>query len=187
MVKENSTLNINDLIKGEPKKIKECYNLLFPKVLSLVKLNKGSEEDAKEVFQNAIFQIIIRAKTKGIVIKSSLEGYLFIVCRNLWFQELKKRKIEVRNDLIHNIEGNVTKEIQSIIYQERWDLFEEKINQLSTNCMEILKDFFKKTPYSEIVKKYNYSSENTAFQRVFKCKKKLAELVKKDSRYKDLI
>lgn len=187
MTDKNYTLELTDLVKGEPKTIKKVYNILFPKVLSFIRLNRGTEEDAKEVFQNAIFQIIVRTKTKNLIIKSSLDGYIYVVCRNLWFQELKNRKKEVRNDIFLNAEEKIEKEISSILFQERWDLFEEKLDLLSTNCKEILKEFFKKVPYSKIVKKFNYSNENTAFQRVFKCKKKLADLVKNDTRYKDLI
>ena len=179
--------DINDLVNGEPKKFKKLYNSLFPKILSFVRLNKGTKEDAEEIFQNAIFQIIVRAKTKGLHIESSLHGYIFIVCRNLWFQELKTRNKKVRNLQNFQHSSNTKKEMLNILYQERWDLFEEKIKLLSFNCREILKDFFKKVPYSKIVEKFNYSSENTAFQRVFKCKKKLAELIKADNRYKDLI
>jgi len=65
-------------------------------------------------------------------------------------------------------------------------LFEQKIQELSENCRDLLKDYFNKIPYDEIVRKFNYSSENVAFQRMFKCKKKLKDLIKKDLRFKNL-
>ena len=67
--------------------------------------------------------------------------------------------------------------------QEKWELFQEKLEALSDNCKTILKLFFKKTPYVEIAKKLEYASDNVLRQRIFKCKKKLSELIKKDSRY----
>jgi hypothetical protein len=41
-------------------------------------------------------------------------------------------------------------------------------------------------PYSVIVEKFSYATENAAFQRVFKCKKRLMDLIKTDPRYKNL-
>jgi hypothetical protein len=46
--------------------------------------------------------------------------------------------------------------------------------------------FFAKIPYSHIAKEHGYSSETVVRQRVFKCKNKLIELIKKDPRYKSL-
>ena len=76
---------------------------------------------------------------------------------------------------------------ETIVAQERWDLFQEKLELLSDNCKQLLKMYFKKTPYDEIVEKFNYSSENVAFQRVFKCKKQLTNLIQSDVKYKKLI
>jgi len=69
---------------------------------------------------------------------------------------------------------------------EQQRLFEEKLSELSDNCGRLLKDYFGKVSYRDIVKKYNYAFENTAFQRIFKCKKQLTELIEADPRFKDL-
>ena len=75
---------------------------------------------------------------------------------------------------------------KSIEAQERWELFEESLKLLSGNCRKLLTLYFAKISYQEIVKEFEYSSENVAFQRVFKCKKRLAELIKKHPNYKKL-
>ena len=46
--------------------------------------------------------------------------------------------------------------------------------------------FFAKVPYADMVKTMNYNSETVARQRVFKCKTKLTDIIKKDNRYKSL-
>ena len=92
----------------------------------------------------------------------------------------------VRNDGVVELVHEEEKHSSFILEQERWELFEEKIKQLSENCMKLLKEYFNKVPYDIIVEKFNYSSENVAFQRVFKCKKRLKDLIKKDSKYRQL-
>ena len=111
---------------------------------------------------------------------------MFTVCKNIWRKELNRRKKQVRNEGVVELVAKEEDQSVFILEQERWELFEEKIALLSDNCREILKDHFNKVPYSEIVQKFQYSCENVAFQRVFKCKKRLTELIKKDHRFKSL-
>ncbi len=187
MESEKNHPQIVALLHGDKTIIGLLYQKLFPKVIIYVRNNsKGTQEDAEEVFHNALFQLITRAKVGGVQINSSFEAYVFTVCKNLWLKELSNRKKVVRNDSVFELKANEDMDLVSIIQQERWELFEETLLKLTKNCSELLKAYFKKVPYNEIIKKFSYSSENTAFQRIFKCKKKLAELIKVDSRYKNL-
>lgn len=175
---------IEALVRGDESTIRTLYEILLPKIVNYVRNNKGTGDDAEEIFHNALFQLIARAKTRGIQINSSFEAYVFTVCKNLWLKELNKRKKEVRKEGVFELKRNEEDDhIASILDQERWELFEEMISQLSQNCIELLRAYFAKVSYKEIVKKFSYSSENTAFQRVFKCKKRLMDLVKGDPRY----
>ena len=186
MVIKNDVDYLEGLRTGDEKVIRVVYTVLFSKVRYFVIKNEGRKEDAEEVFQNALYQIITRLRVSNIEIKSSFEAYFFVVCRNLWRKELNSKKKWVRNDEIIALNSEESDYSQSIIAQERWDLFEEKLQLLSPNCKELLKDYFKKVSYNDIIKKFNYASENVAFQRIFKCKKRLGDLIKKDNNYTKL-
>lgn len=187
MTSVSNNAQIEQLVNGDPSIYKMLYAKLLPKIIFYVKNNNGTEDDAKEIFQNALFQLITRAKISCIEIRSSFEGYIFVVCKNLWLKELNNRKKEIRNDGVFELKVNESETIASILQQEQWDLFEEKRKMLTDNCRELLKDFFNKVSYKKIVAKFKYSCENVAFQRVFKCKKRLADLIKADSKYQNLI
>ncbi|WP_459209380.1 RNA polymerase sigma factor [Aquimarina rhabdastrellae] len=186
MKQKSISIELNKLITGDKEFILLLYERLLPKIINYVKKNNGEQTDAEEVFHDALYQIIARAKTQQIEIRTSLEPYIFMACKNLWLKELNKRQKQVRNDGVFELKDKDEERLEAIENQKRWDLFEEKINLLSENCKQLLKDYFDKVPYEEIVKKFSYSSENVAFQRVFKCKKKLTELIKADNRYKKL-
>ncbi|MEL6811421.1 MAG: sigma-70 family RNA polymerase sigma factor [Bacteroidota bacterium] len=177
---------LEHLVNGDSRVVSGLYDRVFPKVVSFVKNNRGTYSDAEEVFQDALYQIIVRAKVKKFEIKSSFEAYLFTVCKNLWFKELNKKKKEVRNDGVFELKEKDDETIEAILSQERWELFEEMLLKLTEKCKELLKDYFNKVPYHIIVDKFSYASENAAFQRVFKCKKQLMRLVKADVRYRNL-
>ncbi len=186
MQKDKNQIYLEGLLSGKEKIILKIYEKNFSNIVSYIKSNNGTYEDAEEIFHTALFQLTARVKVRNFEIKSSFEGYLYVVCKNLWMKELSFRKKRVRNEQILELNNKETDNSNFILEQERWELFEEKIALLSENCKKLLKAYFKKTPYSEIVEKFNYASENVAFQRVFKCKKSLAALVKKDTRYTNL-
>lgn len=177
---------LEGLRTNDEKVIKAIYISIFPKVRHFVLKNEGEQQDADEVFQNALYQLSIRLKVSDIQVKSSFEAYLFTVCKNLWRKELNSKNKWVRNIEAIALKSEESDHSQAIIAQERWDLFEEKLTLLSPNCKELLKDYFKKVSYDLIVKKFKYASENVAFQRIFKCKKRLADLIKKDGNYAKL-
>ncbi len=179
---------ITALINGDEGTMRLLYDTLYPKIKSFIYKNKGNDTDAEEIFHNALFQLISRAKVKSIQINSSFEAYFFTICKNLWYKELNKRKKEVRNEGVFELKGEVevNYHIESILYQERYDLFEEMFLKLSDNCQQLLKDYFDKVTYDDIIQKFSYATKNVAFQRIFKCKKRLTELIKMDSRFKNL-
>lgn len=187
MASVSNDLQVKKLVNGDSATLETLYKILFPKVVAYIKKNSGTYADAEEVFQNALFQLIARAKVKGIQITSSLEAYIFVVCKNLWLKELNNRKKKVRNDGVFELKDKGDDTIRCILDQDRWDLFEEKFQLLTDNCRNLLKAIFDKIPYNVIVKQFNYASENVAFQRVFKCKKRLTNLVKTDTNYRNLI
>lgn len=186
MSKKIEKEKVSLFLTGDKDTIVKLYEVLYPKVILFVKSNNGTQNDAEEIFQDALFQIIARSKVKTLEIRSSLEAYIFVTCRNLWYKELNKRSRLLRNDEVFELEDRQQDELESILQQERWDLFEDSIKKLSQSCAELLKDYFNKVSYKAIVRKFNYATENTAFQRVFKCKKQLIDIIQTDPRHKNL-
>lgn len=180
---ENS---LNALMEGNPQNIKRIYEKNFPLVKRFVLQNKGKVEDAEDVFQKALLQIAVRHKKEGIVITSSFEAYLFTVCKNLWRRELNNYKKRVTNKEEFEQVSEYVDDSLAIIEQKRQELFVEKLNLISDNCKKILEMFFARISYAEMVATTDYTSETVVRQRVFKCKKKLTELIKEDKRFNSL-
>lgn len=174
------------LINSDIKIINSIYKDNFYKVKSFVIKNSGQSQDAEDVFQKALMQLAVRYKKEKFVIKSSFEAYLFTVCKNLWRRELNKTKIRVTNKELIELKDDSQDIALAVLEQKRWELFTESLELISENCKQILKLFFAKVSYAEIVETFGYNSETVARQRVFKCKSKLKELVKKDIRFRSL-
>ncbi|MDH7445035.1 RNA polymerase sigma factor [Aquimarina sp. 2201CG14-23] len=179
---------IQGILDSDERVVATIYRSFFPKVLNFVLQNKGQQTDAEDVFQKALMQISARIKLKKLeAIHSTFEGYLFTACKNLWRRELNKRKNRVTNDKVTELVSDESDMAYALLEQERWELFKEKLDQLSDNCKQILALFLKKVSYADMVKQLSYASETVARQRVFKCKAKLIEHIKTDNRFKNLI
>lgn len=181
-----STIFLKRLTEGKQKDIIFLYQEVFPRVERFVLSNNGRTGDADDIFQKALLQLIVRYKKEAFEINTTFESYFVSVCKNLWRRELNSSKFTTHNtEAIENLSED-TSTAFAIVEQERYELFTEKLASLSDNCKQLLKLFFKKTSYHTIMQKFSYTSENVARQRIFKCKRRLTELIKKDSRYTNL-
>ena len=174
------------LTKGDTRQIRDIYEKSFPVVRGFVLKNNGTQEDAEDVFQKALLQIAVRYREEPFEIRTDFQIYLFAVCKNLWRREINKSKNRVTNDDLGNLYTDEQESAMALMEQKRYELFTEKLKQISENCKKILTLYFAKTSYADIVKAGGYNSETVARQRVFKCKKKLTELIKEDKRYLNL-
>ncbi|WP_420552651.1 RNA polymerase sigma factor [Tenacibaculum aiptasiae] len=174
------------LVKENKKAILTIYKNNLPKVKSFVMKNNGNIEDAEDIFQRALLQIAIRYKKEQFCITTSFDAYLFTICKNLWRRELNKHKNKVTNSEVVELANEERENSLALVEQKRQELFIEKMKEISENCRKILFMFFAKTSYAEIVSATEYNSETVVRQRVFKCKKKLTEIIKADKRYNSL-
>ena len=182
----DNSFYLKALLNSDSKIINTIYEDNFYKVRSFVLKNKGQQVDAEDIFQKALLQLAVRYKKEQFVINTSFEAYLFTVCKNLWRRELNKSKIKVTKEGIVERKDDNQDIALAVLEQKRWELFNESLELISVNCKKVLKLFFAKASYAKIVEVFDYNSETVARQRVFKCKNKLKELIKKDIRYKAL-
>ncbi len=174
---------LNALIEQNNKITLEIYKKFYPKIERFVLQNNGKQQDAQDVFHDALLYLILKHKEKPLSI-NSFEAYLFTACKNIWRNFLTKKRV-MKDDIIIPMDRE-TNLILSILEQQRMDFYQEKFQELSNNCKEILGNYFNGMSYQEIVEEFSYKSINTVRQRVFKCKTKLIKLIKLDCRYNKL-
>jgi RNA polymerase sigma factor (sigma-70 family) len=167
------------------------YKQFFYKVTAFVRSNNGDDDDARDVFQEAV--IIIYRKLKED--KNALENrpfqlYLFSVCRFLWLKQLEKRKAE--SDKITNsipyMEDLYDEDFFDLVHKnERYSLYQKHFRTLSSDCQKIMQLFFDKVPLKQIAQVMGYKSEKYAKKRKYKCKELLIERIKQDAHYKKIL
>lgn len=180
---ENTERYIQALIQGEDQIIQEIYKKIYPKVLSFILFNKGNEDDALDVFHDALMYIIVTQKEKRSLILS-FEAYLFVICKNIWKKNLKNKVIQTDVLTLEEKETNLS---AFILEQQCFEFYIAKFSLLSENCKDILSSYFNGLSYEEITLANAYATVNTVRQRVFKCRSKLMELIKNDKEFQKII
>lgn len=171
---------IDGFLNGKPDIFNKLYTESFPSIQRYIVRRGGSKQIAEDIFHNALVTLFVKLKNEELHIQS-FNHYLFTVCKNLWRRECSQNR--VTNLPSTPLMDEAVDLAKFSIEQKQWDLYQEKLKELSENCRKLLLLSFKKIAYKEIVKIFNYASETVARQRVFKCKSRLIKLIKKDSRY----
>ncbi|NLB93395.1 MAG: sigma-70 family RNA polymerase sigma factor [Bacteroidales bacterium] len=167
------------------------YKEFYYKVNLFVKNNSGNEDDANDVFQEAIIIIYRKLKENDLVLeKNTFPSYLFSVSRFLWLRELEKQRVErqkISESLPFQHEIYDDDLVELVKRNEEYSLYQKHFMNLSTDCQKLLQLFFEKVPLAEIAKIMGYKGENYAKTRKYKCKELLVSRIKQDTEFKKIL
>ncbi len=178
---------LHGIRNGDRDTLLKLYREYFPGIRIYLAQHHGSEQDAKDVFQEGLVILHQKCSDPKFELRSSIKTYLFAICKHLWMRESRNRGNRLRI-LNENFTEETTVEgmDEVLINREKEQLFYEKFEELNEECRKLLKLFFVGRSMNEIAREHNYSNEQYARKRKFLCKKKLLELVKSDHRFAQL-
>ena len=168
---------VNGLRDGDHEVIKKVYKDYFGMIKHFVSKNSGSETDAEDLFQDAMYVVYTNFNQASFKLTVKFKTYLYSVCRNLWLSELNKRGRNLRK--IKDYERHV--EVQGEFdthwkerKEERYDQVARAMRILGDKCKEILVMFyFKKLSMQEIAVELNYTNADTVKTQKYKCIRQL--------------
>jgi RNA polymerase sigma factor (sigma-70 family) len=154
----------------------------FPMMRKMIRSKGGSPDDAEDIFQEALIILVRKVRQDDLVLTAQLSTYLYSVCRFLWKEELKKRKISIPYDFESGLTESGEQLLSVALEEEaRAKMAEKVIEELKERCRELLLLFYEgRFRLKDIATKMGYSSENTAKNQKYKCleaaKNRLKEL-----------
>jgi RNA polymerase sigma factor (sigma-70 family) len=161
---------------GDEKALDYLYRKHYKMMVKLVINNSGSEDEAKDIYQEALIVFWQKVTSGNLVLTSKISTYLYSICLNLWRKELdrKSRLQSGEKDEIVFIDDDKA---------ERIKIVNDCINALGENCRKILTYYyFDGLSMNDIADKLGYANPDTAKTKKYKCKRRLDLLIK--SRYK---
>jgi RNA polymerase sigma factor (sigma-70 family) len=179
------------ILRNDSLVLQFIYKQFFYKVNNFVRNNSGNDDDASDIFQEAIIVIYRKLKEDSKALENrQFQLYLFSVCRFLWLKQLEKRKIEnerVNDSIPYQEDSYDDSFIETVNKNERYSLYQKHFRNLGTDCQKIMQLFFDKVPLKQIAQVMGYKSEKYAKKRKYKCKELLIERIKQDSQYKKIL
>ncbi|MFU8842844.1 MAG: RNA polymerase sigma factor [Bacteroidales bacterium] len=188
MVQEYTVEGIlNGIKERDTKVLDHIYTAFFPQIKGFILQNQGAEEDAQDIYQDAVLVIYQKLQQTKLALNCSFNTYLYAVCRLLWLKQLEKRRLlnhvtqEVFNDL--ELDGDL---LLLDKVNERYKLYQDHFSKLSYNCQKILEMFLAGIPLKDISGILGYKSEQYTKKRKYLCKEKLIKSIKNDPKFREL-
>src|SRR6478736_8122694 len=78
--------------KGDEKALEIVYKKYYRMMTKLVITNSGTEDEARDVYQDALVVFWQKARSGNLVLTSKMSTYIYSICQNLWRKELERKK-----------------------------------------------------------------------------------------------
>jgi RNA polymerase sigma factor (sigma-70 family) len=188
-MKESKRLDLTDtellvgLAEGSNEVLLQLYRRYFPMVLHFITSNSGSEDDAKDIYQEALVLLYEKAKSGSFELQAQLKTYLYSVVRRLWLKQLAQRS----RFMVRDVEKPASDEAalgqmndDLLDHEERdrqFNLMAESLNRLGEPCKTLLEDFYiQHLSMQEITEKFGYTNADNAKTQKYKCLMRLKRL-----------
>lgn len=174
--KSGSSMNEKDIFeriqRGDEKALEFLYKKYYRMMTKLVITNSGTEEEARDVYQDALVVFWQKATSGNLVLTSKISTYIYSICQNLWRKELDRKK-RLSNE---EKDTAVTMDLDTA---EKEKIIARCIDQLGDTCKKVLMYYyFDELSMQDIAEKLGFANTDTAKTKKYKCKKKLDDLVK---------
>lgn len=151
----------------------------FPMILQLVLNNSGTQDDAKDIYQEAIIVLYNKVKAGNFELSSKLKTFIYSVSRRLWLKRLSHMSRYSAVD-IKDFQEHLPVEEETDHHAERdiqFDKMKGAMQQLGEPCKTIIDDFYiQNKSMQEICERFGYTNADNAKTQKYKCLQRLKKL-----------
>jgi len=167
--------------KGDEKALEFIYKKYYRMMTKLVISNSGTEDEARDVYQDALVVFWQKARSGNLILTSKISTYVYSICQNLWRKELERKKRL-------SSEEKDTAQTMDMDSPEREKIIAKCLEQLGETCRKVLMYYyFDEMSMQEIADKLGFANTDTAKTKKYKCKQKFDELVKSQYSEQDFL
>ncbi len=170
---------IEGIRKGSDESVNYLYDSFFDIVKSYVLKNSGTVDDAYDIFQDSLMVLFKKTQSNHIEPGTDIKRYIIGVSRNLWHEQLRKRKKD------ENIEPELTDEFNpfDLLDTPLEQIVQRSFLKLKPECRKVLEMSIMDKDYSDIARAMDYKSGEYARRKKYLCKEALLKIIKSDPEY----
>jgi RNA polymerase sigma factor (sigma-70 family) len=149
----------------------------FPSIKKFILTHGGTEDEAKDVFQESVIVFYEKASKPDFVLSSAISTFLYSISERLWFKKIRDVKsheaaLDTSFDITDNEEIRVNDE-------QNAKTIDQLLEHLGNPCKTLLTNYYYlKMSMKEIAQSMSYSSENIAKNQKYKCLERAKKMVK---------
>lgn len=165
------------LRSGKNKPAFEKIYRYFPSIKKLIITHGGTEDEAKDIFQESVIVFYEKASKPDFVLSSAISTFLYAISERLWLKKIRDVKShEIELDASFDITDNEEFKIDD---EQNTKIIDQLLERLGNPCKTLLINYYYlKMSMKEIAQSMNYSSENIAKNQKYKCLERAKKMVK---------
>lgn len=161
--------------------LRVLYKKHYPPILKFILNNNGSEDDARDIYQESILVLYNNAQKENFILIASLSTYINAIARRMWLKHLNKNgklvRIESEDDFTNDFSGSN----EQVKTHEEKELQFSKMNsalaELGEPCKTLIEDFYvRQMSMDDIADKFGYTNSDNAKTQKYKCLQRLKKL-----------
>jgi len=175
---ESEAATLDGVARGDANSLERLYRDYFPMILNMVVQHNGTEDEAKDVFQEAVIVLYDKVRQRDFELTSQLKTYLYSICRRLWLKQLGNKSRAFRD--VAAYEDTIAVEDDVARHEEKdlqFNMMEQALEGLGEPCRTIIRDFYiANLSMQEICDKFGYTNTDNAKTQKYKCLQRLKKL-----------
>jgi RNA polymerase sigma factor (sigma-70 family) len=171
-MKKRNEIIFSGLKLGDENAYNELYKHCYISVERFILKNRGTTQDAKDIFQDTMLILIEKIQSDNFELTATIDTYVYAVSKNLWLKKL--RGISAHPEVpLTNLDCNYFKEEMMLIAEDE-KTYLEKIKtlmaKLSAHCYHLLHSMiFENKGIKEVQKIFGYTTKHNAQNQKYKC------------------
>jgi RNA polymerase sigma factor (sigma-70 family) len=174
------------LRKRDNRVLQYIYKNSFTPVKQLVLHNAGSDNDAEDIFQEALIVVFKKLRDEeNFELNASFTTYIYSIARLLWLKNLRMiKKLDI-DPLNRDMEERIEFEEPLPVEDKdlRMAIYQRTLVKIPEDCQKILQLTAQDLSSLEIAQQLGFRSEGYVRKRRHFCKEYLINKVKEDSDY----
>ena len=169
--------------ENENKILRQLYDQSLRPVTNLVLRNNGTQQDAEDIFQDAIKEFrdrVISGKYEKRA-NTKITTYICTLALNMWKNQLNKAKRNSRYVDAVKKENRIGQEREDIpkklLEKDKSKIFEYLMSQLKGGCRKALDLWSHGFSMKEIAERMGYKNDQIAMNKKNKCRKYFKKMI----------
>ena len=170
---QNDDLLVKAIKEGDKTALNFLYKKFYTVAQRLVLQNSGDEDDAADLYQEAILILYEKINSSNFNLSCSLKTYIYSICRNKWLYKLRQKagntpmRFDDVEDFIELADSTLGTTEEDLAYDA---VLQEALNKIDETCKNLLLLFYyDKLSLEIIAEKLGYNNAKTAKAKKNKC------------------